>query len=701
MATWCGRTKKRNTQKKILENTILINRYRFKPQEITIYKQKFERMSTGSGFSKEDFRKNMTMLGVKAIRSVADRIFDVMNKSRSQTVSLEEYLSYIDILVYGNSEEKAQQNFSIIAGPSEATITFKSFTQWLISVWKMLHNLTGEEISVNQEQIKGYFDQLDLKADGVIDFDEYFMAISQNSNLLEWFDMLNQGITERLNVSNVEEFKKDDTNYTKKLAVIEADIKLLIEGMLEPQSAHLGLPVSSRDIRISLSKTDRRMSSVLVDPNLEEMRRTGNKHLTLSAFRGFNPGFDPKQEIVKEKLVKLLEKLESLKEKGVLDEEEEGEGEADGNFRRTWTMSIPRQKPEVVKKNDVIYWGDEDWNLVLNMMLGIQKSVKATVAGMDIATEVTPNMFLEKVKHKLLPSQSKGTKTFKFRDFAPTIFERIRRLYGIKSTDYIRSLGMEKMMHALMATEFSSLMGQCTTGKSGSFFYYSDDGKYMLKTLSEDEYEFFRKFIPDYYFHIYKNPHTLLTRFFGFHKIIVCSSNKKLYFVVMGNLFKNDYELDIKYDLKGSTLGRITSKDQDKTIARKDNNFNEENRKIRIGRKRKNLLMEQIEKDAEVLRRADVIDYSLLLGISTVNRRKVPKKNVLGPFAEIDDGGMVSDDGNELYFLGIIDILTHYGTKKKLEHFFKNTIHKKAAVSCAPPEYYAQRFLNYMETVIQ
>ncbi len=30
-----------------------------------------------------------------------------------------------------------------------------------------------------------------------------------------------------------------------------------------------------------------------------------------------------------------------------------------------------------------------------------------------------------------------------------------------------------------------SLEEQCSAGKSGSFFYYSNDGKYMLKTISK------------------------------------------------------------------------------------------------------------------------------------------------------------------------------------------------------------------------
>lgn len=696
MASLCGGSKKRKILKKVVENTILINRYRFRPHEISIYKQKFDRMSSKSGLTIEDFRKNMSMMGIKAISSVADRIFKIMNKSKSEIVTLEEYLSYMDILVYGTPEEKANQNFTIIAGPDNKEISYKAFTSWLISVWKMMNNLTGQEISASQDQMKNYFDQLDLKNDGVIDFDEYFTAISQNANLLEWFECLNQGVTERLNMRNVEEFKKDDTEYLKKLETIEKDIELLVSALEEPASSEnrLGIPVNHNEIRLGFRNSDRKFTSVLLN-EAETDKRRKSYFMTMSEAR-YGQRLDPRVEIVKEKLIQLQAKLQILKENGSLNDEDDSPG-----LKRTWTMSIPRQKT-IAKKNNVIYWGDEDWNLILNMMLGIQKSVKSTVAGMDCLGDVTPNMFTEKIKHKLLPGQSKGTKTFKFRDYAPTIFERVRKLYGIKSNDYIRSLGMEKMMHALMANEFSSLMGQCTTGKSGSFFFYSDDGKYMLKTLSVDEYVFFRKFIPDYYFHLYKNPHTLITRFFGFHKIIVCSSKKTLYFVVMGNLFQNDYELDIKYDLKGSTLGRITNDDQDRSIARKDNNFIQDNRKINIGRKRKGLLMEQIRKDVEVLRMADVIDYSLLLGISTIGGSRVKRSNKpFVPFAEIDDGGMASEDGNEIYFLGIIDILTHFGVKKKLEYFFKGIVHKKVAVSCAPPPYYAERFINYMDSVIQ
>ena len=45
--------------------------------------------------------------------------------------------------------------------------------------------------------------------------------------------------------------------------------------------------------------------------------------------------------------------------------------------------------------------------------------------------------------------------------------------------------------------------------------------------------------------------------------------------------------------------------------------------------------------------------------------------------------------------MGIIDILTHYGAKKRLEYNMKSILHG-ATVSCVPPARYGDRFLKYM-----
>ena len=49
-----------------------------------------------------------------------------------------------------------------------------------------------------------------------------------------------------------------------------------------------------------------------------------------------------------------------------------------------------------------VHWGDDNWNLILNMMLGIQKAVKISSATVPIDSEVTDEDFSEKCKHQLV-----------------------------------------------------------------------------------------------------------------------------------------------------------------------------------------------------------------------------------------------------------------------------------------------------------
>ena len=50
--------------------------------------------------------------------------------------------------------------------------------------------------------------------------------------------------------------------------------------------------------------------------------------------------------------------------------------------------------------------------------------------------------------------------------------------------------------------------------------------------------------------------------------------------------------------------------------------------------------------------------------------RKI-SNNITCPFYEQNEGGIYNHNGSKIYFSGVIDILTEYNTKKKLEHFIK------------------------------
>lgn len=92
-----------------------------------------------------------------------------------------------------------------------------------------------------------------------------------------------------------------------------------------------------------------------------------------------------------------------------------------------------------------------------------------------------------------------------------------------------------------MMGEVTSLSGLTSQGKSGSFFYYTADGKYMLKTIHYGEYKQLRAILEDYYYYIKQNPQTLITKFFGLHKLIEKDGEGevigKSYFVIMANVF--------------------------------------------------------------------------------------------------------------------------------------------------------------------
>ena len=58
---------------------------------------------------------------------------------------------------------------------------------------------------------------------------------------------------------------------------------------------------------------------------------------------------------------------------------------------------------------------------------------------------------------------------------------------------------------------------------------------------------------------------------------------------------------------------------------------------------------------------------------------------------------MLSETGGAIYFMGIIDILQQYNSKKTMETFFKGFKHDAQKISAVDPRYYAERFIEFIE----
>lgn len=172
----------------------------------------------------------------------------------------------------------------------------------------------------------------------------------------------------------------------------------------------------------------------------------------------------------------------------------------------------------------------------------------------------------------------------KFKDFAPYVFEGIRRQFGVTSESYLRSIGVNTFTDAFVK-KLTVLLGTKSSGKSGSFFFYTSDGWFMIKTIRKDEFNLLLKTLPSYYDHVIRYPETLISWYYGLHELKCYNKNnrmvKNIYIVVMNNVFdeiKNPEELKETYDLKGSTYKReCTLEELRKNKVRKDLDFLKQN----------------------------------------------------------------------------------------------------------------------------
>lgn len=428
-----------------------------------------------------------------------------------------------------------------------------------------------------------------------------------------------------------------------------------------------------------------------------------------------------------------------------------------------------------------------------------------------------------------LPTPDHPSPNFEYKAYAGPIFSRLRWMYGVKDEDYLQSVASHHGYNDFIANS-----------KSGSFFFYTYDKRYLIKSMTFEEASFLRDTVlPSYYHHLSVYRDSLLSKIFGLYRINRPHSSNKIYFMLMVNVFYSERPIHLRFDLKGSTLGRRAT-DQEKqqeTPVLKDLDFIDgtqlKDQKLpptylKLGLK-KRAVVSQLTIDAHYLQQLEIMDYSLLVGVhyrdraareaeiarrsemsarrsrvserqqnygtrkdeiviprvvmkqvqrKMIDQEKERRASIRGAadtsvqdirinihdaaglaveqpgsarnmrpdpstsdesqtdgeenddespnpahttptvvaadppptpsvirvssslvFTEVD-GGLCSVDpvtgkaGNEIYYLGVIDILQRYTARKKVEHNMKSLTHDSAAVSCAPPAFYAQRFLN-------
>ncbi|KAI5863906.1 SAICAR synthase-like protein [Durotheca rogersii] len=440
-------------------------------------------------------------------------------------------------------------------------------------------------------------------------------------------------------------------------------------------------------------------------------------------------------------------------------------------WTEAYRQKLAKKKKREEEDDDKVLVGtkvDENhanWTTAYNMLTGIRVSVSRTNAKLD--RPLTDADFETKQKstfdiagNELVPSAKYD---FKFKDYAPWVFRHLRALFRLDPADYLMSLTGKYILSELGSP-----------GKSGSFFYFSRDYKYIIKTIHHAEHKFLRKILKDYYEHVTGNPNTLLSQFYGLHRVKM-PYGKKIHFVVMNNLFPPHRDIHTTFDLKGSTVGRDYGEENLEKNPRatlKDLNWLRRKRHLELGLQKKRLFLQQLERDVRLLQKLKIMDYSLLIGIHDLrkgneenlrdktlqvfnpggdsptddefnpssvlmrtpskleNARKAKELRQMikaerpvpvgqtssrmpdelaagqnrGGLFYSDDGGLraTHEDngpGEEVYYLGVIDCLTHYGVIKKIEHFWKGLSSDRTQISALPPEEYGDRFIKFMSGI--
>lgn len=142
--------------------------------------------------------------------------------------------------------------------------------------------------------------------------------------------------------------------------------------------------------------------------------------------------------------------------------------------------------------------------------------------------------------------------------------------------------------------------------------------------------------------------------------------------------------------MKGSTYGRTTT-DADEKATKKDNNFLQR-KPFYLESDDREKLLRIIYNDSRFFAEHNIIDYSLLVGVVSKSNssqiRKLSHSSSLHESAshhEREDCKMYeSPDKTEKYLIGIIDILTLFDTRKKMEYCIKRILHGNG-ISAIPP----------------
>nr|XP_048288061.1 phosphatidylinositol 4-phosphate 5-kinase-like protein 1 isoform X1 [Myodes glareolus] len=295
---------------------------------------------------------------------------------------------------------------------------------------------------------------------------------------------------------------------------------------------------------------------------------------------------------------------------------------------------------------------------------------------------------------------------FEMGTLAGPAFARLRQFLGLSEEDYQATLGPG-----------GPYLQFLSTSKSKASFFLSHDQRFFLKTQRHQEVQVLLAHLPRYVQHLRRHPHSLLARLLGVHSLRIARGKKK-YFIIMMSIFYPVSRISERYDIKACEVSRWVEPVPEGSpfiVVLKDLNF--EGKTINLGSQR-SWFLRQMELDTAFLRDLHVLDYSLLVAFQLLHEDEKDSYNVYSTMRSVHDApnlGLeegrnrrllldvpnalhVLDGPDQRYFLGLVDLTTVYGLRKRLEQLWKTMRYPGQSFSTVSPARYARRLCQWVET---
>jgi len=279
--------------------------------------------------------------------------------------------------------------------------------------------------------------------------------------------------------------------------------------------------------------------------------------------------------------------------------------------------------------------------------------------------------------------------TLSFQEVEPDLFARVRVACGVSMARYNATMCLQDGQTGSNLRFFGS---SSHVRKSASSFFSSVDGQYVIKVCTLEEWRTLLQILPKYVERLEvarrealkmgSNPNqktsgfmkTLLPRYLGLY-VLRTGEGSEVYVRVMVNVFGGAEQIHKRYNLKGSTAGRKASQKElrQKNSVRKDLDWVDMEKKLALGEADRNHFLAALVQDVQC----------------HTKRPQGTKKYESMPVVTIENPSMLA-------YIGIEDILTMYGRRKRAESFFKHQVCFGEDVSCQHPKYYGERFFRFI-----